>query len=116
MTNAFLAGDERLVLEMNPFKLQPPFTHTATYVATSDFQTELFSKLVLTGTHLRKRVIDIIFYTIEFSAGLNSLQVDKVGRQNDKQTSPYTPTSLYCMYSVVQVWPDFTCHTHTIIV
>ena len=33
------------------FKLQP---HTATNVATIDFQTELLSRLLLTGTHLQK--------------------------------------------------------------
>ena len=37
----------------------PPHTHTATYAATctSDFQTELVSRLLLTGTHLRKQAV-----------------------------------------------------------
>ena len=41
----------------------------------------------------------------------SSHQVDK---ENDKQTSPCTPSSLY-MRSIVQVWRDYTCHTYTII-
>ena len=43
------AGDEDV--ESARFKLPP---NTATHVATSDFQAELLSILLLTGTHLRK--------------------------------------------------------------
>ena len=63
----------------------PP--HTATYVATSDFQTKLLSRLLLTGTHLRKRAVAItlsyspqstlhpqVIYAIAFSAGLNGFK------------------------------------------
>ena len=62
--------------------------HTATHVGTSDFQAELLSKLLLTGTHLRKRVIVTlsyspvstlypqVIYAIAFSAGLNGVEVD----------------------------------------
>ena len=55
-----------------------------------------------------------VIYAIAFSAGLNGLQVYLSDREKDKRASPYTPTSLYCTCSVVQVWPDFTCHAHTI--
>ena len=90
-----------LVLEKNVFKvrvqtLTPPHAHAHTHlhtcmysVATSDFQTELLSKLLLIGTHLQKWAVAImllysppstlhpqVIYTITFSTGLNSLQVD----------------------------------------
>ena len=69
---------------MCAFKLPP---HTATHVSTSDFQAELVSKLLLTGTHLHKRTVAPLLYSpastlhpkviykISFSAGLNGLQV-----------------------------------------
>ena len=44
-----------------------------------------------------------VTYTIVFSAGLNVLQVDYVAGENDKETFLYTPSSLYCSWSVVQV-------------
>ena len=69
MTNAFIvlqtntsAQGERmcftlvmnvLVLERNALKVRIQTSpHTATHVATSDFQAAFFSKLLLTGTHL----------------------------------------------------------------
>ena len=64
------------------------YPHTATHVATSDFQTELLSRLLLTGTHLRKWAVAMlsylpasmlypqVIYAIAFSAGLNGIQVD----------------------------------------
>ena len=73
---------------------------------TSDFQTELLSRMLLTCTctHRWKQAVAFmlmylslsklhpqVIYTIATSAGLNSLQVD---RGNDKRTSPYTPSSL----------------------
>ena len=77
------AGDEGV---QSAFKLPP---NTATHLTTSDFQTELFSKLLLTGTHLRtgrSRALVLtsstlhpqIIYAIAFSAGLNGLQVTKL--------------------------------------
>ena len=89
-----------LVLETNAlkrtFKLPP---HTAISVATSNFQAELLSKLLLTRTHLQKWAVTTlsystvstlhpqVIYAIAFSAGLNGLQVDEVDRENDKRTS-----------------------------
>ena len=84
-------------------------------------------------THLRKRAVShsrpsicyihkLAIYEIVFSAGLNGLQVDQVDRENDKRASTYTqlvPSKLIAACnascSVVQVWPNHTCHTHTII-
>ena len=86
---SFALVTDTCVLEMNElkrmFKLQP---HTVTHVATSDLQTELLSTMLLTGTHLRKRAMAMLFYShastlypqvmyaIAFSAGLNGLQVN----------------------------------------
>ena len=42
------------------FKLLP---HTATHVATSDFQAALLSKLLVTGTHLQKRAVAMHSYS-----------------------------------------------------
>ena len=114
----FSAGNE--CVEKRTSKLHP---HTATHVATVDFPTELLS-----GTYLRKRAVATlsysplsmlhpqVIYVIAYSAGLNGFEVDQVDRENNKRTSPYTPSSLYCKCSVVHVWPDFTCPAHTIIV
>ena len=78
----FSAGDE--CVESALFKLPP---HTATHVATCDFQAELLAKLLLTGTHIQKqgvatlsyspasRLQPQVIYAIAFSAGLNGLQV-----------------------------------------
>ena len=67
------------------FKLYP---YTATHVATSNFQTELFLRLLLTGTHVQNwAVVRLLYspvstlhpqvtYATAFSAGLNGLQVD----------------------------------------
>ena len=53
-----------LALETNalkaPSKLPP---HTVTLVATSDFQPELVTKLLLTGTHFRKRAVATLRYS-----------------------------------------------------
>ena len=75
----FSAGDERIQNLSSNFS--PP-THT------SDFKTELASRLLLTGTHLRKRALGNtllyspsstlhpqLIYAVAFSAGLNGLQV-----------------------------------------
>ena len=76
---------------MNALKTRVEFqSHTATHVATSDFQTQFLSRLPLTGTHLRKEAVPRsrahlqvqcmlhrhVIYAVLFSAGLNSLQVD----------------------------------------
>ena len=73
------------MLETNALKLP---AHTATHVGTSDFQAELLSKLLLTGTHLRKRAVATlsyspastlhpqVIYAIAFSAELNGVEVD----------------------------------------
>ena len=53
----FGAGDEHIE---SAFKLPP---HTTTHVATSDFQAELLSKLLFTGTHLRKRAVAMLSYS-----------------------------------------------------
>ena len=64
------------------------FSRAHVQVATSNFQTELLLRLLLTGTHVWKRVVATLLYSpvctlhpqvtyaIVFSAGLNSLQVD----------------------------------------
>ena len=70
------------------FTSPPPHTHPTTYVITCDFQTELLSRLLLTGAHLQKwaRAISLsysplytlhprVIYAIAFSAGLSGLQV-----------------------------------------
>ena len=44
----YIAGDERVE------NARSNFNPTQLHVATSDFQTELLSRLLLTGTHLRK--------------------------------------------------------------
>ena len=74
-------------LETSAFKLQPPLP-IATHVAISDFQTELLSRLLLKGIHLRKRMLarlsyspvstlhPQVIYAVAFSAGLNGLHVD----------------------------------------
>ena len=38
-----------------------------------------------------------------------------VDRENDKQTSPCTPSGLYYTRSIVQVWGEYTFHAYTII-
>ena len=75
-----------LVLDTNEFEADSNFCPThATHVANSDFEGELISKLLLTGTHLLKRPYSYspastlhpqIAYAIAFSAGLNGLQAD----------------------------------------
>ena len=57
---SYTIATNALALETKAFKLPP---NTATHVATSDFQTELFSKLLLTGTHLRKRAVAALSYS-----------------------------------------------------
>ena len=86
------------------FKLPP---HTATHVATSIYQAELLSKLLLTGTYFRKRAVAMVsysptstlypqvLYAIVFPPGLNGLQVDQVDRENNKRTLSYIPSRLY---------------------
>ena len=80
-TKSILSGDERVESALN----LP--AHTATRVGTSDFQAELLSKLLLTGTHLRKQAVATlsyspagthpqVIYTITFPAGLNGVEVD----------------------------------------
>ena len=105
---------------------KPP-PHTATLIATSDFQAELLSKLLLKGTHLRKWAVGTlsyspastlhphVIYALAFSAGLNGLQIQQADRENDKRTYPYTPGSLYYTRWVCKVWRDYTCHACTII-
>ena len=80
-------GTNVLVLETNALKL-PAHTATHVHVGTSDFQAELLLKLLLTGTHLRKRAVATlsyspastlhpqVIYAIAFSTGLNSVEVD----------------------------------------
>ena len=46
-----------------------------------------------------------------FYAGINGLQVHQVDREKDKQTSPYTPSSLHMLSSPGVA---YTCHAHTI--
>ena len=77
----FSPGDERVGSTHSNF--HP--TH-ATHVANSDFEAELISKLLLTGTHLRKQRYSyspastlhpqVAYAIIAFSAGLNGLQAD----------------------------------------
>ena len=67
-----------------------PNSGTHVHVAPIDFQAELLSKLIVTGTHLRKWAIATlsyspastpqpqVIYTIAFSTGLNGLQVTKL--------------------------------------
>ena len=73
------------MLETNALKVP---AHTATRVGTSDFQTEALSKLLLTGTHLRKGAVATLLYShastplpqvmyaLAFSAGLNGVEID----------------------------------------
>ena len=63
----------------------PP--HAATHVVTRKFQAELISKLLITGTDVRKQAVATLLsspasmlhpqdtYAIAFSAGLNGFQV-----------------------------------------
>ena len=66
-------------------------TPQATHVDTSDFKGDLLSKLLLTGTHLRKRAVSTLSYSPasiyatptsyvrnSVLCGLNGLQVDKL--------------------------------------
>ena len=53
----FSGGDERV---QSALKL---LAHTATRVGTSDFQAEPLLKLLLTGTHLRKRAVAALSYS-----------------------------------------------------
>ena len=53
----FNAGDEGVE---SAFKLLP---NTATHVATSNFQAEFCSKLLLTDTYLRKRAVATLSYS-----------------------------------------------------
>ena len=81
----FSAGDERV---QNACSNCSP--HTATYVATSDFQTELLSRSLLTGTHLQKQAVATLSYSpasmlhpqvisaLAFSAGLNGFKMTKL--------------------------------------
>ena len=83
--NTFWASDEHV--EKMSSKFQP---HITTHVATNEFQTELISRLLLTGTHLRKQAVATLSYSpanmlhpqdiypIALSAGLNGPQVDEV--------------------------------------
>ena len=77
-----------LVMNALVLEMRSNFIPTQLHI-TSDFQTELVSRLLLTGTHLRKRAVAImlsysppstlhpqVIYAIAFSAGLNRLQVD----------------------------------------
>ena len=79
MTNVFVLETKRVGSGRSNFRP----TH-ATHVANSDFEAELISKLLLTGTNLRKRVVATLsysseitlhpqfIYAIAFSAGLNT--------------------------------------------
>ena len=134
------------VLETNPLKTHIQTSATQTQLATSNFQTELcqddcysqvltsrnklyhalvltskrgwYHALVLTSEYA---TLTSYIYTIAFSAGLNSLQVDKVDRENDKRTSTHTelvPSKLITACHacrLVRVWPNYTCHTDKII-
>ena len=103
----FCASDERFSavherVENSRLNFSPTLIHI-----TSDFQTEpsrlLF--MLLTGNHLQECAGAIMFsysppstlhpqvtciYAIAFSAGLNSLLVDKVDKENDKRPFPCT--------------------------
>ena len=97
------------------FKLKPSRPHTQ--LATNYFQTELRSRLLLTGTKLRKLAVAItlsysppstlhpqVIYAIAFPAGLNGLQVDYWIRKTiNGFLRTIAPRSLYCTSSVVQV-------------
>ena len=82
----FSAGDKCVECM---FKLPP---HTVTHVATSNFQAELHSKLLLTGTHLRKWAVAMLSYSpastlhprVISALVVNSLQVRQVDKENDK--------------------------------
>ena len=55
-------------------------------------------------------------YAMMFSARLNSLHVDKVNSENDSRISSYKYYTQFVAisshtHSVVQMWPDYTCHT-----
>ena len=75
-----------LVLETNALK-EPVQTSAPHSYACSNFQAELLSKLLLIGTHLRKRAASMlsylpasslhpqVIYSVAFSAGLNGFQV-----------------------------------------
>ena len=81
--NMFCASDEPLEMESNVLKTRIQTFATHTQLATSDFQIELISRwLLLTGTHLRKRMVAItlsysplstlhpqVIYAITFFAG-----------------------------------------------
>ena len=88
----FCSSDERFSAGEEHMENMKPHHHTATHVATSDFQTEFLSRSRLTGTYLRKQAVarllyshvsmllsmlhQHVIYAIAFSAGLSGLQGD----------------------------------------
>ena len=127
--DAFCASDERFSAGYERVQNARSYfsPDTATHVTISDFQAELFSILLLTGTHFRKWAVASlsyspasklhpqVIYAIVFSSRLNSLQVDKVDKENDKRASPYFSSSLYYTQSVSKVWLNYMWHANTII-
>ena len=117
VTNVFVLETKRIESTRSNFRP----TH-ATHVANSNFEAELISKLLPTGTHLRKRAVATLSYSPEstlhpqaisalaFFAGLH-----KVDRENDKRASPSNPSSPWYMRSVSEGWHECTCHTYKII-
>ena len=75
-----------LVLETNALKVRSNFRPPhATHVPNSVFEAELIPKMLLTGTHLRKRQYSYspastlypqVAYAVVFSAELTGLQAD----------------------------------------
>ena len=81
----FRAGDKHVESARSNFR-----PTRATHVTNSDFEAKLISKLLLTGTRLRKQAVATpsyslarilnpqVIYATAFSAGLNGFQVTKL--------------------------------------
>ena len=119
----FSAGDERVE---SAFKLLP---NTATHVHCSyqQFSSKASCKIAThrdspSKTSGSYALVLTCEYATPTSYIWNSLlcwtkrpSSHQVDRENDKQSSPNTPSSLYYTRSVVQMWRDYTCHTYQLL-
>ena len=129
-TNLFCASDERLSVGDKPMEkslsnFSPhSHTHTATYVATSDFQKAYIEMIATHRYYLHKLVVaitlsyspvsmlhlQVILYAIAFSAGLHRLWVhwvDKKGQPNFYFRS-YQPL-MHVLRSLCVAWLYIPC-------
>ena len=61
MTNAFIVLQLNTLARGEKFALRDSYTRT--HIATNNFQAALTTKLLLTGTHLGKRVVAMLSYS-----------------------------------------------------